>query len=97
MPGAIQVRRPERGAADPSSVFSQQNADAQGFQFLTRPTSARGLAGVGGLRESWSAKEFFFFPHPWHTEDPRPQLESEPELRPKPQLRQCRVLNPLHL
>lgn len=61
MPGAIQVLRPERGAADPSSVFSQQNANTQGFQFLTWPTSARGLAGVGGLIESWSAKEFFFF------------------------------------
>ena len=38
----------------------------------------------------------FFQLHPWDLEFPGPGIESELELRPAPQLQQCRILNPLH-
>ena len=38
---------------------------------------------------------WFFWPHLPHAEVPWPGIEPPPQLGPTPQLRQCRVLNPL--
>ena len=33
--------------------------------------------------------------HSWHMEVPGPGIKSEPQLQPTPQVRQCKILNPL--
>ena len=38
---------------------------------------------------------FFFLAAPIANEVPRPEIKSKPQLRPMPQLQQCRILNPL--
>ena len=37
--------------------------------------------------------DLFFLPHPWPLEIPGPGIESEPQLRPMPQLWQCQILD----
>ena len=39
----------------------------------------------------------FLWLYPQHMGIPRPRTESEPQLRPTPQLQQCQILNPLCL
>ena len=61
----------------------------------TTPTYLNGIM-LGEKSQSFFAFFLLFQPHPWHMEVPGPETESEPQLQPTWQQRQCQILNLLN-
>ena len=49
------------------------------------------VANQGNVKIYTSFFFFFLWPHPWHREIPRSGIESELQLQPMPQPRQCQI------